>query len=97
MQPVGLIRPAAPHAAARKIWPRASQERNLENLGGGWFETHDKQLVWFEDSAHMVYEEESGKLLVSLVNLVRPLAVERQAAAKQAAPHCSLRNQVHLS
>jgi len=42
-----------------------------------WFETiraPKKQLVWFEDSAHMVYEEEPGKLLISLVNLVRPLA-----------------------
>lgn len=55
------------------------------HLVGEWFETieaPDKQLVWFEDSAHMVYEEEPGKLLVSLVNLVRPLAVEGRAAAK---------------
>jgi len=32
-----------------------------------------KKLVWFEDSAHMVYEEEPGKTLVSLVNNVLPL------------------------
>ncbi|MEO9130348.1 MAG: alpha/beta hydrolase [Sphingomonas sp.] len=33
-----------------------------------------KRLVWFEDSAHMVYEAEPGKVLVALVNVVRPLA-----------------------
>ena len=32
-----------------------------------------KRLVWFEDSAHMVYEEEPGKTLVSLVREVLPL------------------------
>lgn len=37
-----------------------------------------KQLVWFEDSAHMVYEEEPGKTLVSLVNHVLPLAEKRK-------------------
>jgi pimeloyl-ACP methyl ester carboxylesterase len=36
-----------------------------------------KQLVWFEDSAHMVQEEEPGKLLVTLVDRVLPLATER--------------------
>ncbi|WP_165356369.1 alpha/beta hydrolase [Sphingosinicella sp. BN140058] len=35
-----------------------------------------KQLVWFEDSAHMTFEEEPGKMLVSLVDIVRPLARE---------------------
>jgi len=41
-----------------------------------WFATLEapvKKLVWFEDSAHMVYEEEPGKTLVSLVNEVLPL------------------------
>jgi proline iminopeptidase len=33
-----------------------------------------KQLIWFEDSAHMVYEEEPGKTLVSLDRFVLPLA-----------------------
>jgi len=50
-----------------------------------WFDTiqaPEKQLVWFEDSAHMVYEEEPGRLLVSLVNLVWPLAAEESAAVK---------------
>jgi pimeloyl-ACP methyl ester carboxylesterase len=32
-----------------------------------------KKIVWFEDSAHMVYEEEPGKVLVSLMNEVLPL------------------------
>jgi proline iminopeptidase len=32
-----------------------------------------KQLVWFEDSAHMTYEEEPGKMLVTLVEKVLPL------------------------
>ena len=54
-------------------------------LVGEWFETiqaPEKHLVWFEDSAHMVHEEEPGKLLVSLVTLVRPLADASQAVAK---------------
>lgn len=32
-----------------------------------------KKLVWFENSAHLVYEEEQGKTLVSLVEDVLPL------------------------
>jgi len=47
-----------------------------------WFATLKapaKKLVWFEDSAHMVYEEEPGKTLVSLVNEVLPLT---QAGAR---------------
>jgi proline iminopeptidase len=36
-----------------------------------------KKLVWFEDSAHMVYEEEPGKVLVTLVNEVLPLTRAR--------------------
>lgn len=36
-----------------------------------------KKLVWFEESSHMVYEEEPGKLLVALVNEVLPLARAR--------------------
>ena len=34
-----------------------------------------KQAVWFEHSAHMIPWEEPGKLLVSLLNYVRPTAV----------------------
>jgi pimeloyl-ACP methyl ester carboxylesterase len=33
-----------------------------------------KQLVWFEDSAHEIFNEEPGKTLVSLVRYVRPFA-----------------------
>jgi pimeloyl-ACP methyl ester carboxylesterase len=32
-----------------------------------------KKLIWFEDSAHMTYQEEPGKFLVTLVNDVLPL------------------------
>lgn len=32
-----------------------------------------KKLIWFDESSHMVFEEEPGKLLVSLVNEVLPL------------------------
>ena len=41
-----------------------------------WFKTiraPKKKLVWFVDSAHMVYQEEPGKTLVTLVNEVLPL------------------------
>lgn len=41
-----------------------------------WYKTLHapyKKLVWFEDSAHLVYEEEPGKVLVTLVNDVLPL------------------------
>lgn len=49
-------------------------------LAGDWFaslKAPSKQIIWFEDSAHMVYEEEPGKLLVTLVEKVLPLAVQR--------------------
>ncbi len=36
-----------------------------------------KRLVWFEDSAHMVYEEEPGKTLDSLIRYVVPLTSSR--------------------
>lgn len=36
-----------------------------------------KREVWFEHSAHMMFWEEPGKLLLSLVEQVRPLAVEQ--------------------
>lgn len=44
---------------------------------GEWYQTlqaPSKTLVWFEESAHMPFEEEPGKLLVSLVEKVLPLA-----------------------
>ena len=34
-----------------------------------------KQLFWFEDSAHMMMQEQPGRFLMRLVNDVRPLAV----------------------
>ncbi|MFC3714601.1 alpha/beta fold hydrolase [Luteimonas soli] len=47
-----------------------------------WLERVDapyKRGVWFERSAHMIPWEEPGKLLVSLLETVRPLAVEAEA------------------
>jgi pimeloyl-ACP methyl ester carboxylesterase len=47
------------------------------SLLSAWYKTihaPKKQLVWFEDSAHMVYQEEPGKVLVTLVSHVLPLA-----------------------
>jgi proline iminopeptidase len=49
-----------------------------------WFErvkAPAKQLVWFEHSAHEVFNEEPGRFLVSLVNLVRPLANRKDQSA----------------
>lgn len=37
-----------------------------------------KQLVWFEHSAHLPMVEEPGKMLIELVNRVRPLATEER-------------------
>nr|WP_205746483.1 alpha/beta hydrolase [Dyella soli] len=53
-----------------------------------WFnqlQAPSKRIVWFEDSAHEVMVEEPGKLLVSLVQYVRPLAEGTPATAKPAA------------
>lgn len=36
-----------------------------------------KRLIWFERSSHMAFEEEPGKMLVSLVNEVLPLTHKR--------------------
>jgi pimeloyl-ACP methyl ester carboxylesterase len=50
-----------------------------------WFDrltAPGKRFVWFEDSAHMMYGEEPGKVLVSLVRDALPFA----AAAGDAAP-----------
>jgi proline iminopeptidase len=46
------------------------------SLAEQWFARIDapsKKLVWFENAAHMVYEEEPGKTLVTLVQDVLPL------------------------
>jgi proline iminopeptidase len=47
------------------------------SLAAEWFErvqAPSKQLVWFENSAHEVMNEEPGKTLVSLVRYALPLA-----------------------
>jgi pimeloyl-ACP methyl ester carboxylesterase len=49
------------------------------SIAAGWFKTIKapaKKLVWFEDSAHMVMQEQPGRFLDHLVHDVRPLAVE---------------------
>jgi pimeloyl-ACP methyl ester carboxylesterase len=54
-------------------------------LIGEWFKkikAPKKELVWFDDSAHMVPQEEPGRFLYHLVTDLRPLAV----AAGDAAP-----------
>jgi len=46
-------------------------------LSAKWFETIHapvKKLIWFENSAHMMQIEEPGRVLVHLVEEVRPLA-----------------------
>lgn len=41
-----------------------------------------KRAVWFEHSAHMIPWEEPGKTLMSLVQFVRPLAVDANGAER---------------
>ncbi|HMM67279.1 MAG TPA: alpha/beta fold hydrolase [Dokdonella sp.] len=46
-------------------------------LAAEWFKTVKaprKQLIWFEQSAHEVMNEEPGKTLITLVEKVRPIA-----------------------
>jgi pimeloyl-ACP methyl ester carboxylesterase len=49
-----------------------------------WFKTlraPAKKLVWFEDSAHMMLQEQPGRFLMHLVNDARPYAVRAGDAA----------------
>lgn len=51
-----------------------------------WFDkvqAPEKKLIWFENSAHMMYVEEPGKVLVHLVQDVRPIAVRAGDAAPE--------------
>jgi pimeloyl-ACP methyl ester carboxylesterase len=53
-------------------------------LSARWFATLHapaKKLVWFEDSAHMVMQEQPGRFLMHLVNDARPYAVKTGDAA----------------
>lgn len=55
-------------------------------LAAQWFATVSapyKRLVWFEDSAHMVMQEQPGRFLVHLVNDARPFAVQAGDAAPE--------------
>jgi pimeloyl-ACP methyl ester carboxylesterase len=54
------------------------------NVSARWFATlhaPTKKLVWFEDSAHMVMQEQPGRFLMHLVNDARPYAVKAGDAA----------------
>lgn len=46
-----------------------------------------KHAVWFEHAAHMIPWEEPGKVLVSLLTYVRPLAVTGVAVRREHATH----------
>lgn len=51
-----------------------------------WYKTIEapkKRLVWFDDSAHMVYQEEPGKTLVTLVDYVLPLTRVESSSSGQ--------------
>ena len=55
-------------------------------LAAQWFATVSapyKRLVWFEDSAHMVMQEQPGRFLVHLVDDARPFAVQAGDAAPE--------------
>jgi len=41
-----------------------------------------KEIVWFENSAHMMMIEEPGRTLAALVEKVRPLAEETDRVKK---------------
>jgi pimeloyl-ACP methyl ester carboxylesterase len=50
-----------------------------QSLAAKWFATikaPSKRLVWFEDSAHMVMQEQPGRFLQHLVDDARPFAVQ---------------------
>ena len=53
-------------------------DRNVNSeVATAWFDTvkePEKQLVWFEHSAHMPMSEEPGKFFLSLVRFARPIA-----------------------
>jgi pimeloyl-ACP methyl ester carboxylesterase len=54
------------------------------SLAAEWYErvhAPSKSLVWFEHSAHEMFNEEPGKMLVSLVRLARPIAERAGDAA----------------
>lgn len=53
-------------------------------LAEEWFgrvKAPQKKLVWFDDSAHMVMEEQPGRFLFHLLTDVRPIAAKARDAA----------------
>jgi pimeloyl-ACP methyl ester carboxylesterase len=53
--------------------PNEPTERWLKNV-----KAPVKKGIWFENSAHLIHLEEPGKMLVTLLNEVRPLALEKK-------------------
>jgi proline iminopeptidase len=48
-------------------------------LAAEWFKRIDapsKEFLWFENSAHMVMQEEPGRFLYQLITHLRPIAVK---------------------
>ena len=72
-------------AVALKVIRQDSPDRAVSSeLAARWFarlQAPQKRLVWFEDSGHQVPSEEPGKLLVTLVDVVLPLAKAADAPA----------------
>jgi pimeloyl-ACP methyl ester carboxylesterase len=59
------------------------------SLAAAWFdqlEAPGKRLIWFERSAHMMHSEEPGKMLVQLVELLRPIAAQAGDVAPDREP-----------
>lgn len=65
-------------------------DRNVSSeVAAEWFagvRAPSKRLIWFERSAHHMTSEEPGKLLLSLVDEVRPIAVKAGDAAPAPRP-----------
>lgn len=45
-----------------------------------------KQIIWFENSAHLPMLEEPGRMLAALLLHVRPLAADEQSAGTSPVP-----------
>lgn len=67
------------------------------SLAAEWLErlkAPSKRLVWFENSAHEVMNEEPGKMLISLVQYVLPFARENAASGSHETANPVTRNKI---
>lgn len=75
---VGLDLTAINKLAVPLILFEGRHDRNVNSeVAAAWFDTvkaPEKQLVWFEHSAHMPMSEEPGRFFLSLVRFARPIA-----------------------